>query len=103
MASSYLINDSKYSFLKDLGLSEKNLGVFAKHGSWRGDGEPIDSTCPANNRPIASVIQGSVRDYEHCVEESVNAWKLWADVSLFHFKTDFWPKVFKYMKKDPGP
>jgi len=36
--SSYLIQDPKYSFLKDLGLSEKNNGVFVKHGKWIGDG-----------------------------------------------------------------
>ena len=37
--SSYLIQDPKYSFLKDLGLTEKNHGVLAKHGQWFGDGE----------------------------------------------------------------
>lgn len=36
--SSYLIQDPKYSFLRDLGLSEKNNGVFVKHGKWIGDG-----------------------------------------------------------------
>lgn len=80
MASNYLINDSKYSFLKELGLNEKNHGVFAKHGKWCGEGDIIDSICPSNNRPIASVIQGNERNYEHCIEESVNAWKIWADV-----------------------
>lgn len=39
MNSNYLINDPKYSFLKDLGLTEKNQGVFSKHGRWFGDGE----------------------------------------------------------------
>ena len=37
--NSYLINDPKYSFLKELGLEEKNCGVFSKHGRWFGDGE----------------------------------------------------------------
>ena len=36
---SYLINDEKYSFLKDLGLNEQNPGVFSKHGRWFGDGQ----------------------------------------------------------------
>lgn len=85
MASSYLINDSKYSFLKDLGLNEQNQGVFAKHGGWRGNGEVVNSFSPANNRPIASVVQGNENDYEHCVEEAVNAWKAWADVGHFDF------------------
>ena len=39
MSSSYLINDPKYSFLKELGLQEKNNGVFARHGQWFGKGE----------------------------------------------------------------
>lgn len=36
-ASSYLIEESKYSFLKDLGLDKKNLGVY--HGQWTGSGK----------------------------------------------------------------
>jgi aldehyde dehydrogenase family 7 protein A1 len=39
MTSQYLINDPKYSFLKDLGLNERNHGVFATHGQWFGNGE----------------------------------------------------------------
>lgn len=35
--SEYLINDSKYSFLKELGLQETNLGVF--DGAWKGSGQ----------------------------------------------------------------
>lgn len=76
----YLINEPKYGFLKELGLTEKNHGVFAKHGEWFGDGETIESICPANNRPIAAVVQGNVNNYNRCVEESANAWKIWADI-----------------------
>ena len=36
-SSSFLINDSKYQFLQDLGLKENNSGVF--DGSWKGSGE----------------------------------------------------------------
>lgn len=77
---SYLINEEKYGFLKELGLQEVNAGVFSKHGRWFGDGEvnlnfilnkfrplkinlndhslkKIDSICPANNKPIAAVVQ----------------------------------------------
>ena len=42
MNSNYLINDPKYSFLKELGLEEKNYGVFSKHGRWFGDGEVFE-------------------------------------------------------------
>ena len=36
-ASSYLIEDPKYSFLKELGLREKNVGVF--NGKWEANGQ----------------------------------------------------------------
>jgi len=35
--ASYLVNDPKYSFLKELGLQEQNKGVF--DGTWHGSGE----------------------------------------------------------------
>ena len=35
--SSYLINEPKYAFLKDLGLQENNPGVY--NGTWSGSGE----------------------------------------------------------------
>ncbi|CAF0974683.1 unnamed protein product [Brachionus calyciflorus] len=76
--SSYLINEPRYAFLKELGLSETNTGVY--NGKWFANGETIKSMCPANNKPIASVTQGTVQDYDSCVEESLKAWELWADV-----------------------
>ena len=36
-ASQFLINQPKYSFLKDLGLEESNLGAY--NGSWFATGE----------------------------------------------------------------
>lgn len=35
--SNFLINDPKYTFLKDLDLTEKNHGVY--DGTWHGKGE----------------------------------------------------------------
>jgi len=35
-SSSFLINDSKYSFLKELGLNEENVGVY--DGQWDANG-----------------------------------------------------------------
>ena len=35
--SSYLVNEPKYAFLKELGLSENNCGVY--NGKWSGSGE----------------------------------------------------------------
>ena len=36
---SYLVNDPKYSFLKDLGLGEENLGLYS--GKWGASGEVL--------------------------------------------------------------
>lgn len=36
-ASKFLVNDSKYLFLKELGLKENNNGVY--DGQWGGDGK----------------------------------------------------------------
>ncbi|XP_054713553.1 alpha-aminoadipic semialdehyde dehydrogenase-like [Uloborus diversus] len=74
----YLIDDSKYSFLKDLGLAKKNLGVY--HGSWTGSGKVITSFSPINNQPIADVVEGSLSDYESVVKETQKAWEIWADI-----------------------
>lgn len=53
--SSFLINEPRYAFLKELGLAENNCGVF--NGKWFGNGETVQSICPANNKPIANVTQ----------------------------------------------
>lgn len=74
--SSYLINEPKYGFLKELGLGETNLGVY--NGKWTGSGEVVTSICPANGKPIAQVTTGTVADYNGCVEEAEKAWKTWA-------------------------
>uniref|UniRef100_A0A3B3HNF1 Aldehyde dehydrogenase 7 family, member A1 n=1 Tax=Oryzias latipes TaxID=8090 RepID=A0A3B3HNF1_ORYLA len=76
--SSLLINQPKYSWLKELGLSEDNPGVY--NGSWGGSGEVITSYCPANNEPIARVTQATLAEYEETVQKAKEAWKLWADI-----------------------
>lgn len=77
-SSSYLINNAKYSFLKDLGLQEDNLGVY--NGKWSGSGEWIESVCPINNEVIARVKQGNVSDYHKTATLSLDAWKIWREV-----------------------
>nr|XP_023030300.1 alpha-aminoadipic semialdehyde dehydrogenase [Leptinotarsa decemlineata] len=77
-SSEFLINDTKYSFLKDLGLEERNPGVF--DGTWKGSGKVVQSICPSNGKVIAEVQQGTLYDYESCVDASTAAWKVWADL-----------------------
>uniref|UniRef100_A0A3B3X6D6 Alpha-aminoadipic semialdehyde dehydrogenase n=1 Tax=Poecilia mexicana TaxID=48701 RepID=A0A3B3X6D6_9TELE len=76
--SSLLINQPQYSWLKELGLSEDNLGVY--NGSWGGSGEVVTSYCPANNEPIARVTQATMAEYEATVQKAREAWKVWADI-----------------------
>jgi len=78
--ASYLVesDDSKYAFLKDLGLQTVNDGVF--NGKWGGRGELITSLCPANNQPIAQVRTASAEDYNETVEAARAAWQVWADL-----------------------
>jgi len=76
--SGLLIEEEKYSFLKELGLSADNKGVF--NGTWGGSGEVITSYSPTNNKPIARVTQGSLTDYETAVSAAQDAWEIWADV-----------------------
>lgn len=76
--ASFLVDEAEYSFLKDLGLSKKNLGVY--DGQWRGSGQVLTSYCPANARPIAEVVQATPADYEAAVAASCAAWQQWADL-----------------------
>lgn len=76
--ASFLVDEAEYSFLKDLGLSQKNLGVY--DGQWRGNGQVLMSYCPANARPIAEVVQATPADYEAAVAASCAAWQQWADL-----------------------
>ncbi|XP_078253127.1 alpha-aminoadipic semialdehyde dehydrogenase [Rhinoraja longicauda] len=76
--SSLLIQQPKYSWLKELGLKEDNPGVF--NGSWGGSGKVVTSYCPANNEPIARVRQATLQEYEETVQKAKEAWDTWADI-----------------------
>ncbi|XP_045467558.1 putative aldehyde dehydrogenase family 7 member A1 homolog [Harmonia axyridis] len=76
MSGEYLINNEKYSFLKDLGLKTSNLGVY--NGKWFGSGKTVKSIDPSTGKVIAEVKYGTVSDYHSCVEESEKVWEQWA-------------------------
>lgn len=78
MSGKFLIEEPQYAWLKELGLTSNNHGVY--WGSWGGSGEVCTSVNPANNLPIAQVTQGSKDDYEKCVKASIEAWNTWAEV-----------------------
>ncbi|KAK0054650.1 alpha-aminoadipic semialdehyde dehydrogenase, partial [Biomphalaria pfeifferi] len=76
--STLLIEEPKYAWLKDLGLSSKNKGVY--YGRWEGSGEETTSICPALNRPIAHVTTGSTSDYNAAIKATQDAWEQWVEI-----------------------
>lgn len=77
-SNSYLVNDPKYSFLKDLDLETTNSGVY--NGGWCGSGPPVKSIDPATGKVIAEVETGTVKDYEKCVQSATEAYKVWSNI-----------------------
>lgn len=78
MASTYLVENSKYSFLKDLGLGKVNSGVF--NGEWTGTGEVVKSIDPASGDVIAEVKTGTVAELEKCLEVGTTAYHQWKNL-----------------------
>lgn len=76
--SSYLVENPKYSFLKDLGIERTNNGVY--NGKWTGSGEIVKSVDPATGEVIAEIRTGTPQDYEDCVKSSIEAYKTWSNV-----------------------
>lgn len=78
---SYLIEDEDYKFLKNLGLSSKNEGSFDGK-NWFANGNVRTSISPINDKPIASVVESSLDDYEKCRHSTRDAWKIWASLPM---------------------
>ena len=57
----------QYPFLKTLGLSESNYGVY-RNGEWvQGKGQIRASINPHNNKEIVHTQMGNASDYNECV------------------------------------
>uniref|UniRef100_A0A914MEW2 aldehyde dehydrogenase (NAD(+)) n=1 Tax=Meloidogyne incognita TaxID=6306 RepID=A0A914MEW2_MELIC len=77
--NSYLINSDKYLFLKELGISELNFGVFDGN-KWKSNGKIIDILCPSTNTPIAKVQLASEDDYQRTLKYSRESIKIWQNI-----------------------
>lgn len=77
-SSSYLIDDPKYSFLKDLGLERVNNGVY--NGKWTGSGQTLKSFDPASGNVIAEVKVGTTTEMEECLRIGTDAFKSWSNL-----------------------
>lgn len=66
----------EYQFLQKLGLQSSNRGCFGG-GVWRGNGPSVTSFNPTNNKPIATVLEASLEDYDESVKACFSAKKVW--------------------------
>ena len=78
-ALSYLVDDAKYSFLKDLGIKRENSGVY--NGKWFGSGPSVKSIDPASGQVIAEVTTGTVEELEECIKSGTEAYKIWSNLA----------------------
>ncbi|KAF3783717.1 Aldehyde dehydrogenase family 7 member B4 [Nymphaea thermarum] len=69
----------EYQFLRELGLAARNQGCYGS-GVWRGHGPTVTSVNPANNQPIAEVVEASIEDYEESMVACAEAAKLWVQI-----------------------
>jgi len=61
-----------------LGLDAENSGVY--DGQWKGSGKTVISISPSSGKPIASVREGTVEEYNRAVEASAKAWEEWVEI-----------------------
>ncbi|XP_037030436.1 putative aldehyde dehydrogenase family 7 member A1 homolog [Bradysia coprophila] len=77
--SAYLIDDPKYSFLKELGLNKVNSGVY--NGKWTGNGPTVKSIDPATGQVIAEIRTGTVDEMDECIRVGTEAYKTWSNIA----------------------
>ncbi|XP_063983916.1 putative aldehyde dehydrogenase family 7 member A1 homolog [Diachasmimorpha longicaudata] len=73
-----LVTDSRYGFLRQLGLTQENSGLF--DGRWGGSGQLIDSICPSSGRTIAKIRESTPQEASNAVTEARKAWPQWASL-----------------------
>lgn len=61
------LNFNKYPFLRELGLSEQNLGCY-RRGEWVGNGQDQTTVNPHNNEAVAVVKCSSPANYQECIQ-----------------------------------
>ncbi len=68
------------SFLKELGISEENMGTYA--GEWfKSDNAPLlESVTPITGESIAKVYQTTPEDYDRVVKKAQEAFKVWRNL-----------------------
>ncbi|XP_010479993.1 PREDICTED: aldehyde dehydrogenase family 7 member B4-like [Camelina sativa] len=73
-------NKKEYEFLSEIGLSSHNLGCYVA-GKWQANGPLVSTLNPADNQPIAQVVEASLEDYEQGLKACEEAAKIWMQVT----------------------
>ncbi|XP_076635538.1 aldehyde dehydrogenase 7 family member A1 [Colletes latitarsis] len=74
----YLVTDTKYGFLKQLGLTTENPGLY--DGQWGGSGKVIESISPSTGELIAKVRTSTAQEVSNAITETRKAWPWWASL-----------------------
>ncbi|XP_043589764.1 putative aldehyde dehydrogenase family 7 member A1 homolog isoform X1 [Bombus pyrosoma] len=74
----HLVTDPKYGFLKQLGLTTENPGLY--DGRWGGSGKVIESISPATGKVIAKVRTSTPQEASNAITEARKAWPQWASL-----------------------
>ncbi|OAD53362.1 Putative aldehyde dehydrogenase family 7 member A1 like protein [Eufriesea mexicana] len=72
----HLVTDPKYGFLRQLGLTIENPGLY--DGRWGGSGKVIESISPATGKVIAKVRTSTLQEASNAITEARKAWPQWA-------------------------
>jgi hypothetical protein len=68
-------------FLAELGIGAENPGMY--NGTWGGTGALLTSVNPTTGKPIATIRQATVEEYEGCVTAMTAAQEMWQLVSVW--------------------
>lgn len=98
--TSYLVDDPKFAFLKDLGLEHTNSGVY--NGSWTGSGPTVKSIDPASGNVIAEVKTGTVDELEECIKVGHEAYKVWSNLPA-PYRGDIVRQIGNELRKNLQP
>uniref|UniRef100_A0A7C9DAL6 aldehyde dehydrogenase (NAD(+)) n=1 Tax=Opuntia streptacantha TaxID=393608 RepID=A0A7C9DAL6_OPUST len=66
----------EHEFLREIDLGPKNEGCYVA-GKWQAHGPLVSTVNPADNQPIAEVVEGSLEDYEEGMKACAEASKMW--------------------------
>lgn len=78
MTTRYLVTDPRYGFLKQLGITVENPGLY--DGRWGGSGKLIESISPATGKVIAKIRESTPQEASNTITEARKAWPQWTSI-----------------------